>query len=106
LQNYGFRRRRIRSARKEAAKGDPDGFVNHSKPITIDEAQKCPEILAAIKRAVDKKRIPSGFFLSGSANFSILKNITESLAGRSVYLSIHPFNRREVGKQTTPEPPS
>jgi predicted AAA+ superfamily ATPase len=38
----------------------PDGFVNRSKPITIDEAQKCPEIFAAIKRAVDKKRIPGG----------------------------------------------
>jgi len=88
----------------EAAKGDPDGFINRNKPITIDEAQKCPEILGAIKRAVDKERIPGQFLLSGSANFSILKSITESLAGRSVYLAIHPFNRREIHKQTTPEP--
>ena len=73
----------------EAAKGDPDEFVNCGKPITIDEAQKCPEIFAAIKRAVDKERIPGQFLLSGSANFSILKSITESLAGRSVYLAIH-----------------
>ncbi len=88
----------------EAAKGDPDEFVNRSKPITIDEAQKCPEIFAAIKRAVDKERIPGQFLLSGSANFSILKSITESLAGRSVYLAIHPFSRREIAKETTPEP--
>jgi len=88
----------------ESAKRDPDGFVNQDKPITIDEAQKCPEIFGAIKRAVDKERIPGHFLLSGLANFSILKDITESLAGRSVYLAIHPFNRREIGKQTAPEP--
>jgi predicted AAA+ superfamily ATPase len=72
--------------------------------MTIDEAQKCPEIFGAIKRAVDKKRIPGRFLLSGSANFSILKNITESLAGRAVYLAIHPFNRREVARNTAAEP--
>ena len=88
----------------EAAKRDPDGFVSRGKPITIDEAQKCPEIFGAIKRVVDKERISGHFLLSGSANFSILKSITESLAGRSVYLAIHPFNRREIGKRTKPEP--
>lgn len=88
----------------EAAKNDPDGFVNRDKPITIDEAQKCPEIFGAIKRAVDKARVPGQFLLSGSANFSILKSITESLAGRSVYLAILPFNRREISKNAAPEP--
>ncbi len=91
-------------AQLEAAKSDPDGFINREKPLTIDEAHKCPEIFGAIKRAVDKKRIPGQFLLSGSANFSILKSITESLAGRSVYLALHPFNRREVRKQTTQKP--
>jgi len=91
-------------AQLEAAKSDPDGFINRAKPLTIDEAHKCPEIFGAIKRAVDKRRIPGQFLLSGSANFSILKSITESLAGRSVYLALHPFNRREVRKQTTREP--
>jgi len=91
-------------AQLESAKSDPDGFIGGHKPITIDEAQKCPEIFVAIKRAVDKRRIPGQFLLSGSANFSVLKNITESLAGRSVYLAIHPFNRREVLRQTVSEP--
>jgi len=91
-------------AQLEAAKSDPDGFISSEKPLTIDEAHKCPEIFGAIKRAVDKQRIPGQFLLSGSANFSILKSITESLAGRSVYLALHPFNRREVSQQTTPEP--
>jgi len=73
-------------AQLEAAKSDPDGFLSQGSPMTIDEAQKCPEIFGAIKRAVDKKRISGRFLLSGSANFTILKNITESLAGRAVYL--------------------
>jgi predicted AAA+ superfamily ATPase len=72
--------------------------------MTIDEAHKCPDLFTAIKRAVDKKRRPGQFLLSGSANFSILKNITESLAGRSVYLAIHPFSRREIGRDTSCEP--
>jgi len=88
----------------ESAKSDPDNFIRRDKPLTIDEAHKCPEIFTAIKRAVDKERIPGQFLLSGSVNFSVLLNITESLAGRSVYLAIHPFNRREVQQQTAPEP--
>jgi predicted AAA+ superfamily ATPase len=91
-------------AQLESAKSDPDGFLRREQPLTIDEAHKCPEIFGAIKRAVDKNRIPGQFLLSGSANFSVLKNITESLAGRSVYLAIHPFNRREVFQQTASEP--
>ena len=58
-------------AQLEAAKSDPDEFVSRNSPMTIDEAQKCPEIFGAIKRAVDKRRIPGQFLLSGSANFSI-----------------------------------
>lgn len=88
----------------DAAKRDPDGFIDRDKPITIDEAQKCPEIFSAIKRVVDRKRVPGRFLLSGSANFSILKSITESLAGRSVYLTIHPFSRREINRQTVMDP--
>jgi predicted AAA+ superfamily ATPase len=91
-------------AQIEAAKSDPEGFINRAQPLTIDGAHKCPEIFGAIKQAVDKRRIPGQFLLSGSANFSILRNITESLAGRSVYLAIHPFNRRELHLQTKPEP--
>ena len=87
-------------AQLEAAKSDPDGFVSQNSLITIDEAQKCPEIFGAIKRAVDAARTPGRFLLSGSANFSILKNITESLAGRAVYLAMHPFNRRETAPRT------
>ncbi|HMK61698.1 MAG TPA: ATP-binding protein [Dissulfurispiraceae bacterium] len=83
-------------AQLEAAKSDPDGFVSSGEPMTIDEVQKCPELLTAIKRAVDKKRSPGQFLLSGSANLSMLKGVSESLAGRAIYFTMHPFTRREI----------
>ena len=86
-----------------AAKSAPDLFVASAEPLTIDEAHKCPEILTAIKRLVDKKRIPGQFLLSGSANFLLLKSIGESLAGRSVYFEMHPFSRREINHVTAKE---
>ena len=49
-------------AQLEAAKSDPDGFVSRGRPITIDEAQKCPEIFGAIN-----KTIPSGNWPSPSS---------------------------------------
>ncbi len=91
-------------AQLEAAKRDPDGFVGGGERLSIDEAQKCPEILIAIKRAVDKKRMPGQFLLSGSANFSLLKGISESLAGRAVYFIMHPFNRREIFGRIAQQP--
>ncbi len=87
-------------AQLEAAKSDPDGFVGAGEKLIIDEAQKCPELFKAIKKAVDKKRVPGQFVVSGSANFLLLKNISESLAGRSVYFALHPFSRREVRDET------
>lgn len=87
-----------------AAKSDPEQFVTPEEPLTIDEAHKCPEIFPAIKRAVDQKRIPGQFLLSGSANFAVLRKVTESLAGRAVYFEMHPFSRREIFRKTEPEP--
>ncbi len=87
-----------------SAKADPDRFANSDEPITIDEAQKCPEILTAIKKVVDRKRKPGHFLLSGSANFALLRAITESLAGRSVYLEMLPFSRREISSLTAETP--
>ncbi len=87
-----------------AAKSDPEQFVAPEEPIIIDEAHKCPEIFPAIKRAVDRKRTPGQFLLSGSANFGLLKKVTESLAGRAVYFEMHPFSRREVFRKTESDP--
>jgi predicted AAA+ superfamily ATPase len=87
-----------------AAKSDPDGFVRSEEPLTIDEAHKCPEIFTAVKRAVDKRRRPGHFLLSGSANFALLKSIRESLAGRALYLQMRPFSRRELSGEISERP--
>lgn len=86
-------------AQLEAAKENPEEFIDSNEPLTIDEVQKCPELLTVIKRAVDKRRRPGQFLLSGSANFSILKGVSESLAGRAVYYTMHPFVRREMASK-------
>jgi predicted AAA+ superfamily ATPase len=79
-----------------AARGDPEAFVHTDAPLTIDEAQRCPELLIAIKREVDRHRRPGHYLLSGSANFALLRGIGETLAGRALYLVLHPFSRREL----------
>ncbi|MSP62580.1 MAG: ATP-binding protein [Myxococcales bacterium] len=82
----------------EAARRDPEAFLDGDEPLTIDEAQKCPELLTAIKRRVDRDRRPGRFLLSGSANFALLRGISESLAGRAVYLVLAPLTRRELAR--------
>jgi uncharacterized protein len=80
----------------EAAKNNPEEFVEQNEKMIIDEVQKLPTILSVIKQSVDKKRISGRFVLSGSANILLLKNVSESLAGRAIYLTLNPFTRREI----------
>jgi len=100
LNHPGLKERRYISlddfAQLEAARKNPESLLGKGEAITIDEAQRCPELLIAVKQAVDLERIPGRFLLSGSANFSLLKEVSESLAGRAVYLQLHPFTRREI----------
>ena len=91
-------------AQLAAAKEDPEQFVATGEPLTIDEAQRCPELFVAMKRAVDRNRVPSRFLISGSANFLLMKNISESLAGRAAYFTMHPFTRRELDDGTSERP--
>lgn len=108
LRQPELARRRFRTlddfAQLEAAKRAPEAFIESDVPLIIDEAQKCPELLPAIKRAVDRERKKGWFLLSGSANFALLKDISESLAGRAVYLTLHPFTRREAAGAALKEP--
>lgn len=91
-------------AQLSAARGDPEAFVRSDEPLTIDEAQRCPELLLAIKREVDRQRRPGRFLLSGSANFALLRGVGETLAGRAIYLTLHPFSRRELTGRTDTVP--
>jgi predicted AAA+ superfamily ATPase len=66
------------------AHNDPQGFVNQADRMVIDEAQRVPDLFIAVKKAVDDDR-SRRFVLSGSANFLLLRQIHESLAGRAGY---------------------
>jgi len=91
-------------AQLEFAKSNPEELLSSNDYLTIDEVQKCPEILTYIKKTVDKHRMPGQFLLSGSANLLLLSNISESLAGRAIYLTLYPFSRREILGTTSADP--
>lgn len=82
------------------AKHEPDSLLVNP-PIIIDEVQRAPELLLAIKRYVDKNRNPGDFLLTGSAQFSLMRGIVDSLAGRAAYLNLHPFAPLEWHGKTT-----
>lgn len=73
----------------------PEEIIHISKNIIIDEAQKSPSLLHAVKKEVDKDRTRR-IVLSGSANLLLMKKVTESLAGRAIYFNLMPFAHREL----------
>ena len=79
----------------DAARRDPELLVGGKQPITLDEVQREPEILRAVKRAIDRDRQPGRFLLTGSANLLLMRQVSESLAGRASYLTLWPMTRRE-----------
>ena len=84
----------------EAALSDPVGFVRGLDRVTIDEVQRAPDLLRAIKVSVDEDRRPGRFLLTGSANVLALPQVSESLAGRLAVVSLLPLSPAEVrGKE-------
>jgi len=80
-----------------AARSDPAGFVaGFDGPAVIDEVQRAPDLLLAIKAAVDRDRRPGRFLLTGSANVLLLPRIAESLAGRMEILTLAPLTQGEI----------
>jgi hypothetical protein len=77
------------------AERDPEALVGRAPRLTIDEVQRAPNVLLAVKRAVDRNRQPGRFLLTGSANLLLMRNVSESLAGRASYLTLWPMTRRE-----------
>ena len=79
-----------------AARNDPVGFVQGlPEPVILDEAQRVPELMPAIKSAVDTRRSPGRFLLTGSANLLLLPRVQESLAGRVEVIQLHPLSEME-----------
>lgn len=70
---------------RRAALTDPAGFIEGFDGLTvIDEVQRAPELLLAIKARVDRRRTPGQLLLTGSANLRRLRSVHDSLAGRAV----------------------
>jgi len=80
----------------DIAKRDPAAFLQGARDITVDEVQRAPELFSAMKVEVDRDRRPGRFLCTGSANLLLMKQISESLAGRAVYLSIPPMTWAEI----------
>ena len=79
-----------------AARSDPTGLVRALDRTTIDEVQRVPDLLRAIKKSVDDDRRAGRFLLTGSANILTLPQVSESLAGRMEIVSLLPLSRAEI----------
>ncbi|MDD2706973.1 MAG: ATP-binding protein [Verrucomicrobiae bacterium] len=69
---------------------NPDSLLE-SRPVILDEVQRTPQLLLAVKRAVDERRQPGDFILTGSANLLLMGRVADTLAGRAIYLELPPF---------------
>lgn len=82
---------------RETAEADPAGFVDHDADMLIvDEVQRAPALLPAIKKAVDEDTRPGQFLLTGSANIQSLPNVRESLAGRVANIRLRTLSEGEI----------
>jgi len=87
----------------DAALLDPDGFVRElGTPVVIDEIQRAPDLLRALKLQIDRDRKPGRYLLTGSANLLGLDAIPETLAGRMAVHRLHPFSFSESLGQGRP----
>ena len=82
---------------RERARMSPDDLVRSAERIILDEVQREPDVLLAVKRAVDEDRPRKNgrFVLTGSANLLLMHRVSESLAGRATYVNLWPLTRRE-----------
>ena len=84
-----------------AALADPGNFVESlPRVVTLDEIQRAPGLLPAIKRRVDEDRRPGQLILTGSANILLLPRVSESLAGRMEIIRLHPLTESEKERRS------
>lgn len=80
----------------DAALADPAGFVRHHGLLMIDEIQRAPGLLLAIKREVDRDPRPGRFLLTGSARLLDLKDLPDALPGRLEAIELAPLSQAEI----------
>lgn len=93
---------------RQLAKEDPELFLQqYAPPVIIDEIQYAPELLPYIKIKVDEVGDNGMYYLTGSQMFHMMKDVSESLAGRVGVLSMYSMSRTEIeGKESVPFNPS
>jgi hypothetical protein len=85
-----------RAATRQAAAFDPTEFVLGSGPMVIDEIQRVPELLLAIKETVDSDPHPGRFLLTGSARILGLRGLPDALPGRMETVELWPLSQGEI----------
>ncbi|MCD6585781.1 MAG: ATP-binding protein [Desulfobacteraceae bacterium] len=82
---------------RQFAQNDPRGFLNRfPEGAVIDEIQRVPDLLSYIQTIVDENRKTGFFILTGSQQFDLLQNISQSLAGRTALVRLLPFTLAEA----------
>lgn len=80
-----------------AAAADPEGFLDGAgAAVTIDEIQRVPELLLAIKASVDRQRTKGRFLLTGSADILAVPRIADALPGRAELMTLWPLSNSEI----------
>lgn len=85
-----------RAATRNAASYDPTEFVAEADPLVIDEVQRVPELLLAIKESVDRDPRPGRFLLTGSARVLGLRGLSDALPGRMETIELWPLSQGEI----------
>lgn len=76
---------------------DPDQFLSqYTKGLIIDEVQRAPQLFSYLQVLIDKQKKMGKYILSGSQNFALLENISQSLAGRVALFNLLPFSFKEM----------
>jgi predicted AAA+ superfamily ATPase len=89
-------------ALRSAANTDPDGFaLSLARPAVIDEIQRAPELMLAIKQILDRDRTPGQFLLTGSADLVASRVLADALPGRVEYVNLWPLSRAELAGTRT-----
>jgi uncharacterized protein len=85
-----------RATERDAARRDPDSFVQHSGLIAIDEVQRVPDLILSIKAQVDEVNRAGSFLLTGSARLLGMRRLPDALVGRSETIELWPFSQGEI----------
>lgn len=88
-------------ATRDAARLDPSLYASGNRPVLIDEYQKVPTILDAIKAELNQSSAPGQFVLTGSTRYDALPTIAQSLTGRLHRLTAHPLTQAELEGRAT-----